>query len=911
GYNFLFDPAYERVDEINLNEAGADPTYLRPSLSFETYAQVGLPCSIVFPLHIIRNNSSSYVRVFVEQPDRHLLRRVGLDDNGAFYKVYSDLSSDLPDTKPDEQVERKITRLDEDNSDLMALRTGLNPNDANRGIYLFDNVNIPAVIDYLAVCVLVHENDHTHKNYFLYRDTNRTGEWMFIPWDKDLSFGLNSGISGVIADQDWPGDPDRSPSHPFFGSRYHQKVDYQWNRLFDAIYSDPTSRQMYLRRLRTLMDTFLQAPGTSADQLYYEKRINELVDLVSYNLNSSSYLNEVNKIKSLYLPVRRTHLYVNHLHGSTWPDDPAGIPEAQPAQFSLQIGTIEFNPASWNQDEEYIEIINPNAFAVDISGWKVTGGISHTFAPGTVIPAAGTLYITPNAIAFRNRTTSPTGGQHLFVQGNYSGHLSSWGETIEVRNAADELVATKTYEGNPSDAQRYLRITELMYHPSAFSGVAYADDEYEYVELTNTASIPLSLAGTAFTAGLQYAFADDILLAPGEYLVLAKNPAAFAARYSVPQGVQVLGGYEGQLSNSGDTVKLDDQTHSTILEFTYNDKWYTITDGQGFSLVFGGDLNGSPDLWNIKASWRASTVNGGSPGEAEQGLASDTIVINEILAHSHSNASDWIELYNTTDQDISIGGWFLTDDNTDMDTIRKYEIPADTLLPGNGYLVFYQESSFGSESQPLEKRFALSEGGETVYLYSGRDGLVTGTYYTRQAFGASETAVAFGRHILSDGMEHDFTAMSENTPGDDNAYPKVGPIVISEILYHPPVGGVYDKDEYEFIELHNITESPVALYGSEDSLVPWQINDGVQFTFPLGVTIPAGQRIVVVKNIAAFQSRYPSVPTGKIFGPYDGKLDNAGEAIELALPGDEEFGVRYYIRVDRVNYSDGSHPEET
>ncbi|MHC4664848.1 MAG: hypothetical protein ACYS9T_02690, partial [Planctomycetota bacterium] len=33
--------------------------------------------------------------------------------------------------------------------------------------------------------------------------------------------------------------------------------------------------------------------------------------------------------------------------------------------------------------------------------------------------------------------------------------------------------------------------------------------------------------------------------------------------------------------------------------------------------------------------------------------------------------------------------------------------------------------------------------------------------------------------------------------------------------------------------------------------------------------------------------------------------------VELSMPGDvDEFGTRYYIRVDRINYSDGSHPED-
>lgn len=914
GYHFMFDPNYERVDEINLNEQGADPTCLRPSLSFETFAAAGLPCSIVFPMHVIRNITESFVRVFVEQPDSHLLRRTGLDDNGAFYKVYSDLSTEIPDTKSDEQPERKITRLYEDNSDLLALRAGVGTGNPNRGIYLFDNINIPAVITYLAVCTLVHENDHTHKNYFLYRDTEGSGEWMFIPWDKDLTFGLNSGVGGIIADQDWPGD-FRSPSHPFFGSQNHQKVDEQWNRLFDAIYADPTSRQMYLRHLRTLMDTYLQAPGTPAAQLYYEKRIDELAAMMASEGLSGLTAN-LEAIKNSYLPVRRTHLYVNHLQGSTWPDDPAGIPAAQPAQVDLQIGNIDYNPVSWNQDEEYIQILNPNTFAADISGWTVSGGVSHTFVPGTVIPAGGALYLTPNAKAFRARTTVPTGGQHLFVQGGYQGHLSSWGETLEIRDTAQRLAASKTYVGVPSDAQRYLRITELMYHPADSTDPLYGDEDYEYIELTNIGTESLLLNGVQFTKGITYTFPDNQMIEPGQYLLLVKNQVAFTSRYTVPQEVLVLSGYEGSLANSGETISLDDQTNSTILEFTYDDKWYDITDGEGFSLAFCGNLTGLPAIWDYKASWKASTVVGGSPGQTEQGLASDCIVFNEILAHSHNSLIDWIELYNKTDQDINIGGWFLTDDSTDLNTIRKYEIPAGTIIHKKDYLVFYQDSSFGSLSLPQEKRFALSEAGETVYLYSGENGEVTGYYQTRQKFDASETGVAFGRYekiSLSNG--YDFVRMQDPTPlpPNTNSSPMIASLIITEIMYNPVQGA-----DYEYLELNNrsaqaislmatvSTENPEGVFTSQD--LPWQI-DGIDFEFPAGIIILPGEYIIVAKNPSLFNSAYgSSLPAGtRVFGPYAGKLNNSGEEIAVQMPGDQEWNqTRIYIPVETVDYSDAA-----
>jgi hypothetical protein len=132
-------------------------------------------------------------------------------------------------------------------------------------------------------------------------------------------------------------------------------------------------------------------------------------------------------------------------------------------------------------------------------------------------------------------------------------------------------------------------------------------------------------------------------------------------------------------------------------------------------------------------------------------------------------------------------------------------------------------------------------------------------------------------------------------------------------MYNPdwPDGGSYTNDQYEYIELHNISAEPVTIY-RYDKGEPWKFTDGIEFTFPADspVTIPAGGYLLVVKKPAAFSWRYPSVPAEIIFGPYDGRLNNAGESLELSMPGDvDEDGVRQYIRVERVNYSDGSHSE--
>jgi hypothetical protein len=227
-------------------------------------------------------------------------------------------------------------------------------------------------------------------------------------------------------------------------------------------------------------------------------------------------------------------------------------------------------------------------------------------------------------------------------------------------------------------------------------------------------------------------------------------------------------------------------------------------------------------------------------------------------------------------------------------------------------LVFYDDLQFDNPNDAgSHEPFALSNNGERVYLSSAHNGVLMG-YRAVEDFGASAPGVSFGRYNVPSTGNTNFVAMASPTPGSENAYPLVGPIVISEIMYNPdwPEGGTYTNNQYEYIELCNISDQPVTLY-DDDTTAPWKFTQGIDFAFPTDqpVTIPAGGYVLVVKYPEAFIWRYPSVPVEKIFGPYDGRLDNAGESIELSMPAElDTDGEQHYIRVDRVNYSDGSHP---
>ena len=903
-HKFIFNKCHKfrasdnlgRVGEFNLNVHGWDGAYVRQTLAFDTHHNAGVPGSDSFLMLVLLNGGSERVAIFVEQPDEDFLERNGMNPDGALYKwvVPGPLYVTLSDITVGTEVQKK-TRLEEDWSDLEALVDGLNaPSEEARKRFVFDNLNIPKIVGYLAVNVIHMNADRIWKNFYLYRDSDGSDEWSILPWDLDWTYGIGASYAGGHV------------RHPFFGDAAHPfpkggHVTEGWNVLYDVIFDLPETREMYLRHLRTLMDELLQSPGTPVNELKFEQRVDELAAPVYPHVNIAG---GISGLKG-YFPARRTELYQTY-----GPSGTGLIPGAQHANPVIRFGAIEFSPASANQDHEYIELINSDGGgAIDISGWQLTGGVEHTFHAGTVIPNNGRLYVSPNVKAFRTRPTSPTGDQGVFVQGGYKGHLSSWGETVNLLDKDDYLVDTATYSGNPSDQQRYLRITEIMYHPAA--GGTYNDEEYEYVELTNIGTSSVLLDGAKFTDGIDYTFVPgaNLHLAPGEYILLAKNEAAFASRYD-STGLNIAPGvYEGYLDNGGEKINFEDYTNSTILEFDYDDGWYDITDGEGFSLTIKDADNPDLDSWDSKSAWRPSLYSGGLPGEEDTGDSPPigSIVINEILAHSDTEVYDWVELYNTTEGDINIGGWFLSDNNNDDPNRMKFEIAAGTIIKANKYLVFYENLHFGNPSDPgCHIPFQLSENGETVYLQSGQDGVLTG-YYEKEKFGASEPDIAFGRYEKSIGT-FNFVAMGTNTPGDDNAYPKVGPVVITEIMYHPATNA-----DAEYVELMNISGSPVTLYDFITN-EPWRFIDDadsprLEYYFPTDtpVTIAPDEKVFLIKNADAFKLEFGQTSLDGItyYEWLDGSLSNGGEKPELQMPGDvDEFMTRYYIRVDRVSYDD-------
>ena len=889
-----------------------DPAYLRQHLCFWLLNALGVPTQYDYPVRVQMNGAFYQLAFHGDVLGQEQMERLGYDPKGALYKAVGNLVPGFTSTGG-------FVKLEPDNdpsrTDYLALANGINEASpvATRRASVFDMLDVPQVINHLSGARWCAENDDVWANMCLYRDTFGDGLWRCIPFDMNASWGQLYGGSDPLE-----ATVDSSKSHPLYGG---SSTGGNYNRLYDVIVTLPETRQMLLRRQRSLLDKFVQPPGTPADQLVMENYIKHMTNLIHPEAlldrakwgNSDWAANKtfpqgVDNLLNQFVGPRRNHWYATHSITNTLKTigtgnaNNAGIPLAQPLNLTLDIAGVEFNPSGGNQEQEFICVSNPAPIAVDITGWKLQGAIDFTFKPGTVLPSNSVVYVSPNTVQFRARASGPRGGQGLFVVGPYKGQLSARGETIEVVNDLGMVVKTNRYTGNPSLVQQFLRVTEIMYRPSAHASNP-DPEQFEYLELRNISpGVTLNLAGVRFINGIEFNFSGSAVtsLAPGARVLVVKNQTAFNARYG--GGLPVAGQFTGNLDNAGERLQLLDAANEEVHDFSYNNSWYPVTDGLGFSLGVV-DENADSGEWGRRAQWRPSGVVNGTPGAADPGATTfPGVIVNEVLSASTPPQVDAIELYNPTAGAVDIGGWYISDDRLSP---KKYRIPAGTTISAGGYVAF-DESQFNTGGTA----FAFSSNNDEAWIFSGNSaGDLTG-YAQGFTFGAAEAGVSFGRHVTSTTNEH-FVAQSAPTIGAANAGPKVGPIVISEIMYRPIAVGTNDNSADEFIELRNITGAPVPLFDPANPANLWKLTEMVDYVFPPQISIPAGGSVLVVnfdwtneQLVAAFRAKYGVTPQTQIFGPYNGKLDNAGGRIELKKPGVPVSDGVPYILVDQIEYDD-------
>jgi spore coat protein CotH len=151
------------MKDFNWLSNWADRTKVRNTLSYETFRDAGSAYHLAFPIRIQQNGQFFSIADFVEDGDDRFLERIGRNPEGALYKIYNTFTTVSGQ-------EKKSRRWEAGTADLQAFLTGVNLTGTALTNFLYDNVNLPSTITYLAGMVLTENTDCCHKNHYLYRD---------------------------------------------------------------------------------------------------------------------------------------------------------------------------------------------------------------------------------------------------------------------------------------------------------------------------------------------------------------------------------------------------------------------------------------------------------------------------------------------------------------------------------------------------------------------------------------------------------------------------------------------------------------------------------------------------------------------------------------------------------------------
>ena len=752
-------------------------------------------------------------------------------------------------------------------------------------------VDVPNMIDYMLVILYGGNLDapisnflgnDSPNNWYGFRDrTGKNGGFRFVSHDAEhtlldvnadrtgiTDLSASGGAFGVI-NPDWTcGNPLTQGGGAPEAIR-RSTPQYIWFRM----HQNPEFRMLAADRIQKhcFNGGPLSVAGMRAALLTRSNEIQRAIIAESARwgdakrgtpFNRNDWLNAFNNVMNSFVP-GRTAVFINQLRADGL------FPNLNAPLFSSRGGAVSngFSLFMTNNNGQ-----GTIFYTLDGNDPRVRGGGN---APSAIGYAAGTPIIMNFPTVVRARVKSG----------------SVWSAITE---------ATFYPEQNFSG----LRMTEIMYNPFAFS--FYAGDDMEFIELKNTGATTLDFGGARFSTGVTFTFTNGTRLAPGQFLVLGRNLTALTSRYP---GLVVQGIYTGRLDNGGEALAIEGALGTKIIEVDYKDggRWPVTPDGFGFSLV-PKDPNVNPSPSN-PSNWRASTNPGGSPGADDPVPTAPPILVNEALTHTMLPEPDAIELYNPTASSVDLGGWFLTDDSKSP---VKYRIPNGTMIPAGGYMVF-TETNFNA-TPGAGSSFSLSSFGEEVYLLAGNPAGTNLTGYSHGfSFGAAALGVSFGRHVISTGDER-FVAQISTTLNATNSGPRVGPIVVRQIMYHPQdFADGSDNSDDEYIELKNISGAPVVLY---DSLVPtntWRLRGGVDFDFPTNLTLGTGQSLLLVNfdvadalKLTAFRGKYATYASLATYGPYSDKLDNSSDTVEIRRPGTPDTNGVPYIVIDSLDYKDSA-----
>lgn len=216
------------------------------------------------------------------------------------------------------------------------------------------------------------------------------------------------------------------------------------------------------------------------------------------------------------------------------------------------------------------------------------------------------------------------------------------------------------------------------------------------------------------------------------------------------------------------------------------------------------------------------------------------VVINEFQANNDSipdpagEFDDWIELYNNTDEDITLSGRYLSNAAGQP---TKFRIPERTVIKARDFLVIWADNDL---TQPgIHANFELSAAGEKLFLTNLDGSIVDTISFGTQAAGKSMSRIPNGTGQF---VETNPTIGKENKAGSGIVLLNQGDIVINEFMTAndsiPDPSGEFDG----WVELYNKSRTEINLSGA---FLTNSISEAGKWQFPEGTVIPSNGYLVV------------------------------------------------------------------
>lgn len=319
----------------------------------------------------------------------------------------------------------------------------------------------------------------------------------------------------------------------------------------------------------------------------------------------------------------------------------------------------------------------------------------------------------------------------------------------------------------------------------------------DYIELHNGSSERADISGYGLSdsllEGAKYVFPAGTVLEPGAYVVVWCGGEAEDGMHAP---FKLSAGEEAVLFDASgrplDTAVLNSVDSGMVLR-REGEVWTQAKPCPGYPKTEAG-----------MAEYEASLKETEDIG----------LYINEFMASnatticdSFGSYSDWIELYNSTDTDMDISGFGISDN---LSQPMKYRFPDGTTIAAKGYLVVFCSGNEGMQNGELHAPFGLRSYGEDVVI-ANRAGRIIDSY----SFKNQETDVSMAR--IPDGAG-ELQSNSQPSPG----YPNTGAGYSAfDAANRLPLGGVYISEfggstgsvASDWVEIYNSTGSAVSLAG--------------------------------------------------------------------------------------------------